>query len=59
MIDGSVVTCPIVMITEESPFFSCRVLAAGMKDPLFVLIIGNVESVRDSYGKDAATQTEN
>ena len=30
-----------------------------MKESLFDLIIGNVEGVRDSCGKDAATQTEN
>lgn len=54
MIDASATPCPVVMVTIASPFFSGRVHTTA----LFDLIIGNTEDVRDSCGKDAATQIE-
>ena len=56
MIDGSAITCPVVMVNVESPFFSGRIHAAAMKAPLFDLIIGNIAGVVDPCACNKVTQ---
>ncbi|XP_063847238.1 uncharacterized protein LOC135092552 [Scylla paramamosain] len=58
MINGSMATCPIAVVDVETPFLTGRIQAAVMKQPIYELIIGNVEGVRDVRNTDAATQTE-
>ncbi|XP_042865110.1 uncharacterized protein LOC122248852 [Penaeus japonicus] len=57
MIDGSLVNVPEATIHVESPFFTGRVTAAVMVNPIFDVVIGNIKGVRNSCAADAATQT--
>lgn len=56
MIDGSAVTCPIVSLTVELPFFSGRAYDAAIKRTTAWPHNGITRS--RSYTKDAVTQTE-
>ncbi|XP_070000911.1 uncharacterized protein [Penaeus vannamei] len=57
MIDGSFVNVPEAIIHVDSPFFTGKITAAVMVNPIFDVIIGNIKGVRNSCGADAATQT--
>ncbi|XP_069993534.1 uncharacterized protein [Penaeus vannamei] len=57
MIDGSLVNVPEAIIHVGSPFFTGKITAAVMVNPIFDVIIGNIKGVRNSCGADAATQT--
>ncbi|XP_069970994.1 uncharacterized protein [Penaeus vannamei] len=56
MIDGSLVNVPEAIIHVGSPFFTGKITAAVMVNPIFDVIIGNIKGVRNSCGADAATQ---
>ena len=46
LIDGSVVKVPIAKVHIDTPYFSGEVTAMCMKEPIYDLVIGNVDGAR-------------
>lgn len=57
MINGSTTTVPEARVEIESPFLSGSILAAAMRDPIYALIVGNVQGAKSGSTSEIATQT--
>jgi len=53
LIDGTVRRTPVANIDIRTPYFSGTVRALGMERPLYDIIIGSVEGVKDAEDEDA------
>lgn len=58
MTDCSTITNPAAKVRVVSPFYSGLVHTAVLDNPLFDLVMGNIEGVKDLSVKDSATQIE-
>ena len=56
LIDGTVRRTPVAEIDIEMPYYSGRVNAVCMENPLYDVIIGNVPRVRDENNEIVETQ---
>ncbi|VDH94046.1 Hypothetical predicted protein [Mytilus galloprovincialis] len=50
--DGSSVKVPIAIITIDSPYYQGEVKAWCMEQPLYDVIIGNIDGAREPYDPD-------
>lgn len=47
LIDGTVRRTPVANVEIETPYFTGKVRAVCMREPLYDVIVGNVEGVTD------------
>ena len=48
LIDGTIRRTPVAKIYVDTPYYSGLTTAVCMKNPIYDLIVGNIEGVRDS-----------
>ncbi|XP_077515760.1 uncharacterized protein LOC144125877 [Amblyomma americanum] len=56
VVDGTIRFLPEAKVTVDTPYYSGEVTALCMKDPLYDLILGNIQGVREAENPESLTK---